>query len=151
VQRRNSAAGRCRSPRRVADSVSVAFKNEPENRSYIWQVRNRFADYPLVLEVRHSSWIEPHVLDALADLGVRLCNIDQPLVHRSVKPTAHSTSGIGYVRLHGRNYQQWFSPKADVRARYNFLYSVEQLEPWVGRIRKISHETRDTYVVTNNH
>ena len=128
-----------------------SFKNEPENRSYIWQVRNRFADYPLVLEVRHSSWIEPQVLDALADLGVGLCNIDQPLFHRSVKPTAHSTSGIGYVRLHGRNYQQWFSPKADVRARYDFLYSVEQLEPWVDRIRKISHETRDTYVVTNNH
>lgn len=76
--------------------------------------------------------------------------MEQPLFHRSVKPTAHSTSGTGYVRLHGRNYKEWFSPKADVRARYDFLYTVEQLELWVERIR-ISHETRDTCVVTNNH
>ena len=33
----------------------------------------------------------------------------------------------------------------------DFLYKVDQLEPWVDRIRKISGETRDTYVVTNNH
>ena len=128
-----------------------SFKNEPENRNYVWQLQNRFADYPLVLEVRHNSWIEPQVLDTLAELGVGLCNIDQPLFHRSVKPAAHSTSGIGYVRLHGRNYKEWFSPKADVRARYDFLYNIDQLEPWVDRIRKISGETRDTYVVTNNH
>ena len=106
-----------------------SFKNEQENRNYVWQLQNRFADYPLVLEVRHSSWIEPQVLDTLAELAVGLCNIDQPLFHRSVKPAAHSTSGIGYVRLHGRNYKEWFSPKADVRARYDFLYNVDQLEP----------------------
>ncbi len=83
-----------------------SFKNEPENRNYVWQLQNRFPNYPLVLEVRHSSWIEPQVLDTLAELGVGLCNIDQPLFHRSVKPTAHSTSGIGYVRLHGRSYKR---------------------------------------------
>ena len=130
-----------------------SFKNEPENRNYLWRLRDRFSEYPLVLEVRHnhSSWIQPQVLDTLAEIGIGLCNIDQPLFHRSVKSAVHSTSGIGYVRLHGRNYKEWFSPKADVRQRYDFLYSVEQLEPWVDRIRKISAETRDTYVVTNNH
>ena len=128
-----------------------SFKNEPENRNYLWQLRERFAEYPLVLEVRHTSWIETQVLDTLAEIGIGFCNIDQPLFHRSVKPSAHSTSGIGYVRLHGRNYKEWFSPKADVRQRYDFLYTVEQLEPWVDRIRKISAVTRDTYVVTNNH
>ena len=128
-----------------------SFRNEPENRNYLWRLRDRFAEYPLVLEVRHSSWIAPEVLDTLAELGLGLCNIDQPLFHRSVKPSAHSTSGIGYVRLHGRNYKEWFSPTADVRQRYDFLYSLEQLEPWVGRIRKVAEETQDTYVVTNNH
>ena len=29
------------------------------------------------------------VLDLLAELGVGICNIDQPLFHRSAKPTAH--------------------------------------------------------------
>ena len=80
-----------------------------------------------------------------------LCNIDQPQFHRSVKPSAHSTSDIGYVRLHGRNYKQWFSAKADVRHRYDHLYSLDELEPWVGRIKAVDAHTRDTYAVANNH
>jgi uncharacterized protein YecE (DUF72 family) len=104
-----------------------------------------------VLEVRHGSWIEPDVLDELADWGVGISNIDQPLFHRSVKPAAVTTSAIGYVRLHGRNYHQWFSKKADVRARYDYLYSPEELAPWVDRIRVVAEDAKDTYVVTNNH
>jgi uncharacterized protein YecE (DUF72 family) len=29
-----------------------SFKNEPENRNYLWQLRERFAEYPLVLGLR---------------------------------------------------------------------------------------------------
>jgi uncharacterized protein YecE (DUF72 family) len=35
--------------------------------------------------------------------------------------------------------------------RYNYLYRMEQLEPWADRVRTISERTRSTYVVTNNH
>jgi uncharacterized protein YecE (DUF72 family) len=84
--------------------------NEPENRIYLRRLHERFAEYPLVVEVRHASWIEPDVLDELAESGVGLSNIDQPLFHRSVK-RQRSPSAIGYVRVHGRNYQQWFSKK----------------------------------------
>ena len=81
----------------------------------------------------------------------RLCNIDQPLFHRSVKPSAHTTSNIGYVRLHGRNYRNWFSIKANVRERYDYLYSPDELDPWITRTKQIADDARDTYVVTNNH
>jgi uncharacterized protein YecE (DUF72 family) len=128
-----------------------SYRNEPENRMYLRRLRNRFAEYPLVVEVRHGSWIEPDVLDELAELGVGLCNIDQPLFRRSVKPTAVNTSEIGYVRLHGRNYKQWFSKTANVRERYDYLYYARELEPWVDRIKTIAEDAQDTYVVTNNH
>jgi uncharacterized protein YecE (DUF72 family) len=128
-----------------------SFKNEPENREYLWRLQARFRDYPLVVEVRHRSWITDEILDTFAALGLGLCNIDQPLFHRSVKPAAHVTSSIGYVRLHGRNYQSWFSAKADVRERYDYLYSPDQLEPWVVRAKQIAEDAEDTYVVTNNH
>jgi uncharacterized protein YecE (DUF72 family) len=128
-----------------------SYRNEPENRGYLRKLRDRFADYPLVVEVRHGSWIEPDVLDELAELCIGLCNIDQPLFHRSVKPAAVTTSSIGYVRLHGRNYKQWFSKKADVRERYDYLYSSSELEPWVDRVKVVSDDADDTYVVTNNH
>jgi uncharacterized protein YecE (DUF72 family) len=128
-----------------------SYRNEPENRIYLRRLRNRFADYPLVVEVRHGSWIEQDVLEELAELGVGLCNIDQPLFRRSVKPAALTTSAIGYVRLHGRNYKQWFSKEADVRERYDYLYSVSELEPWVDRVRAIADDSQGMYVITNNH
>lgn len=128
-----------------------SYRNEPETRIYLRRLRNRFADYPLVVEVRHGSWIESDVLDELAELRIGLCNIDQPLFHRSVKPAAITTSEIGYVRLHGRNYKQWFSKTADVRERYDFLYSAGELEPWVDRVKTIADDAQDTYVMTNNH
>jgi len=128
-----------------------SFRNEPENREYLLRLYRRFVEYPLVLEVRHGSWIEPSVLDELAELGIGLCNIDQPLFRRSVKPSAVTTSPIGYVRLHGRNYPQWFSKKADVRERYDYLYTPSELEPWVNRVKEIASDAEDTYVVANNH
>jgi hypothetical protein len=36
-------------------------------------------------------------------------NIDQPLFAKSIKPRAFTTSAVGYVRLHGRNYKNWFT------------------------------------------
>lgn len=128
-----------------------SFKNDQESRTYVVELARRFREYPLVLEVRHSSWMEEGVLDLLAELGIGICNIDQPLFKRSIRPDARVTSDIGYVRLHGRNYKQWFSPKANVRERYDHLYSVEELEPWVGRIRQIANDAKDTYAIANNH
>jgi len=128
-----------------------SFRNEPENREYLLKLHRSFHEYPLVLEVRHSSWITEQMLDFIAELGIGICNIDQPLFRRSVTPSARATSSVGYIRLHGRNYGHWFSAKADVRERYDYLYSMQELDPWVDRVRKIERETEDTYVVTNNH
>ncbi|MBV9268309.1 MAG: DUF72 domain-containing protein [Acidobacteriaceae bacterium] len=128
-----------------------SFKSSPENREYLIDLQKRFREYPLVVEVRHSSWLDEQILDLLSELGVGICNIDQPLFHRSVKPAAHVTASVGYVRLHGRNYKQWFSKDADVRERYDHLYSLDELHPWLTRAKQIAEDTTDTYVVTNNH
>jgi uncharacterized protein YecE (DUF72 family) len=52
-----------------------SFKNEPENRHYLTALCARFKEYPLVLEVRHGSWIEDDILDLLVELGVSICNM----------------------------------------------------------------------------
>lgn len=128
-----------------------SFKSSPENREYLIGLQKRFHEYPLVVEVRHASWLDEQILDLLSELGVGICNIDQPLFHRSVRPAAHVTGAIGYVRLHGRNYKQWFSKEADVRERYDHLYSLDELDPWVTRAKRVAEDATDTYVVTNNH
>jgi uncharacterized protein YecE (DUF72 family) len=128
-----------------------SFRNTPENREYVARLGDRFREYPLVLEVRHGSWSEPGVLAWLEQLQLGLCNIDQPLFKKSVAPSALTTSAVGYVRLHGRNYQSWFRENKYVGERYDYLYSVDELEPWLDRIKAVAHTAPNTYVVTNNH
>ena len=128
-----------------------SFKNEPDERTYLDQLIARFHDYPLVVELRHESWNNPRILQTLEDLRVGLCDIDQPQFANSIKPSAEVTSEIGYVRLHGRNYQNWFREEANVLERYDYLYSTDELEPWSDRIRQIADKAKQTFVITNNH
>jgi uncharacterized protein YecE (DUF72 family) len=128
-----------------------SFKNTDEERFYLTKLLDRFKDYPLVLEVRHSSWNNPRIYEWLEELGVGICNVDQPLFSKSIKPAALSTSPVGYVRLHGRNYQDWFREKAPRDDRYNYLYSLDELEPWITRIKEMAKKTKESYVITNNH
>ncbi len=128
-----------------------SFRFDKENRLYLLSLHKRFSEYPLVLEVRHASWAQPEVLDLLAELDIGLANIDQPLFKRSIKPGMDVTSPTGYIRLHGRNYRMWFSAKADVRERYDYLYSLNELEPWIERIKTVGQKAKETYAVSNNH
>jgi uncharacterized protein YecE (DUF72 family) len=130
-----------------------SFHRTPETVSYLTSVLKRFADYPLVVELRHSSWQTKETLALLSEHRAGFCNIDQPVIGHSLKPSAESTSQIGYVRLHGRRYDTWFSddPTTPSHERYNYLYSLEELDPWVARIHTIQKHTRNIFVVTNNH
>jgi len=128
-----------------------SFKNTAEERVFLTKLIERFREYPLVVEVRHASWNTAATYEEFASLGVGVCNIDQPLFKRSIKPAALTTSPVGYVRLHGRNYQNWFREAAPRDERYNYLYSVDELEPWIARIREVAKEAKETYVITNNH
>jgi uncharacterized protein YecE (DUF72 family) len=130
----------------------ISFTHTPENLEYLLRLRARFDVYPLVLEVRHSSWNDARALELLAEWGIGICNIDQPLLGRALKPAAEVTSPlVGYVRLHGRNYKNWFSEKATVAERYEYLYSMRELEPWADRMKTVASRTQDTYGITNNH
>ena len=130
-----------------------SFHRTAETVAYLSAVIRRFADYPLVVEVRHASWDSPETLELLHSSGVSFCNIDQPIIGRSLGPAAQATSAVGYVRLHGRRYDTWFSDDARIPAheRYNYLYSAEELAPWVARVRKVTERARETFVVANNH
>lgn len=128
-----------------------SFKNTPDDRVYLAKLLEKFSDYPLVLEVRHSSWNTLEVYEWLEERGVGICNIDQPVFKKSIRPQALTTSPVGYVRLHGRNYKDWFREKAQPHERYDYLYSIDELDPWLVRIQEVAKHSRETYVITNNH
>ena len=128
----------------------TSFKNTEENRAYLEKLIQRFREYPLVVEVRHATWDDPIILANFAAQNVAFCNIDQPLLGRALRATAHATAPLAYVRLHGRNYKEWF--QSDNRDdRYNYLYTPKQLEPWKEKIAHLGEKAEKTFAVTNNH
>jgi uncharacterized protein YecE (DUF72 family) len=120
----------------------VSYKNTSLNREYLEQLLRQFIEYPRVVEVRHDSWDNPETISEFVRQGMGFCNIDQP--------TEHVTSGVGYVRLYGRNYDQWFG--SDSRNdRYNYLYKPAELEKWKEKVEVIARKAESTYVIANNH
>lgn len=130
-----------------------SFHYTQDTLAYVKRLAKRFHDYPLVVEVRHSSWNERKLETLLRELGVGFCNIDQPVIGRSIVPGERVTSSVGYVRLHGRRYDTWFTddPAIPKYERYNYLYTEEELKPWAERIKKIATHADSTFVITNNH
>jgi uncharacterized protein YecE (DUF72 family) len=131
-----------------------SFKNSKDNLAYLDKVIGLFLDFPLVVEVRHSSWDKPEFYGWLAERKVGFCNIDQPIIGRSLRPDERATSPVGYVRLHGRNYNEWFRERPDGEVseqRYNYLYSDEELGPWLERIRILEGTASAIYAILNNH
>jgi uncharacterized protein YecE (DUF72 family) len=130
-----------------------SFRRDEPNREWLDDLSREFSDFPLVLEVRHSSWNTPDLFAALAERGIGFVNIDQPLFDNSIEPSARATARIGYVRVHGRNYRDWFREKAGRDARYDYLYTAEELAPWAERIEQVAADpaTEESYVITNNH
>jgi uncharacterized protein YecE (DUF72 family) len=128
-----------------------SFHNTEENRAYLVQLQAALPTFPLAVEVRHRSWQHRAVREFLAQTGLDFCNIDQPMVSYPMGATRWVTGPRGYLRCHGRRRDAWFEFGDDRGARYDYLYSPEELEDLAARARELAVKTRETYVIFNNH
>ncbi len=127
-----------------------SFRNGGDEREWLEGLAKAFEDYPLVVEVRHSTWEQPGVLERMREMRLNFCNIDQPQLKQCIGPSAHATGPVGYVRFHGRNAKNWFAEEGR-DARYDYYYSEKELDEWVSRISVLMREAENTYVIANNH
>lgn len=129
-----------------------SYVNTTAHTDYLIGLFNQFAGYPLAVEVRHSSWDDYRFHKLLQEHQVGYCNIDQPLLRHSIKPSAIVTNPkFSYVRLHGRNYKDWFRPDAGRDERYNYLYTTDELDEWIDKIKELGKDSDRVYIITNNH
>jgi uncharacterized protein YecE (DUF72 family) len=130
-----------------------SFRNQEQNREWLRDLARAFEAYTLVVEVRHISWNEPDFYAELARGGIGIVNLDQPMFRNSLPPSARATSSVGYIRVHGRNYKDWFRKAAGRDERYDYLYSAAELKPWAERTLALAQEPEvtDVYAVNNNH
>ncbi|MHC5039724.1 MAG: DUF72 domain-containing protein, partial [Planctomycetota bacterium] len=89
-----------------------SFRNIEGNRRWLSKLAKDFAPYPLVVELRHASWLREAAFRFLESLSLAFCNIDQPEMRDSIGPSSRVTAGVGYVRFHGRNREAWFRKDA---------------------------------------
>jgi uncharacterized protein YecE (DUF72 family) len=128
-----------------------SFRRDEQSREWLADVTRALGGLPLVLEVRHESWNVPELYEGLLEQGVGFVNIDQPHFGHSIRPSSRATGPVGYVRIHGRNYRDWFRKDAGRDARYDYLYTADELAPWAERVKALADEAEDVYVVANNH
>jgi uncharacterized protein YecE (DUF72 family) len=115
-----------------------SFRFTRENRDFVIELRRSFHEFPLVAEMRHASWMLDEALGTLMDYRIGFCNVD---------PGATITSAVGYVRLLGRQGQDW----TDEEAAADYLYTPQELGAWQDRIDRLRTHTNATFVVAANH
>ncbi len=127
------------------------FKYGPDSIKYVGALLDQFKDFPRVLEFRHASWLCAEAFALLREHDAGFANIDQPVIGESLPLTEIVTADIGYFRLHGRNYENWFKEGVGRDARYDYLYSNEEIESISGSINEVASKAKKTYVILNNH
>ncbi|MBN1154629.1 DUF72 domain-containing protein [candidate division KSB1 bacterium] len=128
-----------------------SFKNTDENKNKLHSILEMFRDYHPVVEIRHGSWDTDAFYTFLREEKAGFVNIDQPVIGDSIKLSAVSTGQIGYLRLHGRNYQNWFNENADASFRYDYTYNREEMNELAQRIGELTRMVSKTFMIFNNH
>lgn len=126
-----------------------SFRRTVPNTEYVLRFKELFADVPVVVEFRNAEWISDDTFDLLRRQALAFCAVDEPRLPGLMPPVAEATSGLGYVRFHGRNAKKWWTHD-NPSERYDYLYSDDELKEWIPKIQRIADKTKKTYVFFNN-
>lgn len=102
--------------------------------AYLRELRSRYPDDMLAIELRNSSWYEEkylnHTINFMRELGFSLVIVDQPQVPIHSVPFVPMVTNddFVYTRLHGRNKGNWRDNTGDWRRKRNlYRYSEKEL------------------------
>jgi uncharacterized protein YecE (DUF72 family) len=131
------------------------FHPKPENYDYLSICKKKLPRYPLAVEFRTGSWLSEEnraqTLRFLRENSLSLVSVDEPQgLKSSVSAVAEVTASPGVVRFHGRNQENWERKDIPVSEKYNYLYSEDELNEWVPRIRRMADESLEVYVIFKN-
>jgi uncharacterized protein YecE (DUF72 family) len=123
------------------------------NLDYIAKLSERMPAAPIAVEFRHASWYADdtrvaETMKFLRDHNLTYVSVDAP-EGVGVPPILEATGPDAYVRLHGRNRENWFKRDIEVAERYKYLYSERELDGWATRLKQLSG-IRRAFVVFNN-
>jgi len=118
--------------------------------AHILALREGLGDLPAVVEFRHRRWVSQDTFDWLRRHRLGFCCVDEPQLPGLLPPEAVATGPVAYVRFHGRNAARWWR-HAEAWERYDYLYTDEELRPWVRRLRGLESQATTVFAFFNNH
>jgi uncharacterized protein YecE (DUF72 family) len=130
-----------------------SFKSGDGEREYLVHLLRALAGYPLAIELRHRTWSDAFndTLDLLNDAGAAWVQIDEPKFRFSIRQNRiPNVKGFYYMRLHGRNAEQWWKHERS-EDRYNYFYSEAELQEFSETADAARRLVKKVYLYTNNH
>lgn len=99
--------------------------------------------YQYALEFRHPSWNTEGPWEMLKHYDIAAVMTDSPLSDKLqyLAEVTVTSKNHSFIRFHGRSS----------RHRYNYLYSKEELKPWIAKIKKMTSKTNTLRIYFNNH
>ena len=131
------------------------FVRNRENVAALERLGSRFRHVPLAVEFRHGTWLtersRAHTLELLASHRIAYVCVDEPRTKAAVPPVVAVTNPeLAVVRFHGRNARGWAKRGASVHERFDYVYTAEELAPWVASLRSLATEARSVHASFNN-
>jgi len=122
------------------------------NKEYIVACAERTAPRRVCVEFRNRTWMtadnQKETLDFLAAHRLPYVCVDMPQGYpNSIPPLLAATSDLAVIRMHGHS-EKWESK--DIRERFGYRYSDEELAQWAGNVERLSGDATETHVVFNN-
>lgn len=131
----------------------ASFHDHAVARAHLAAVLRAFGDYSIAVELRHKTWSDNResTLALLRAFGATWVWIDEPKFKDSIQQNLAATDlPFSYMRLHGRNAQQWWR-HARPEDRYDYLYSADELAPIADAAKEANWRGQSAYLYTNNH
>jgi uncharacterized protein YecE (DUF72 family) len=129
----------------------ASFRHTPETMDRLKSLLAAFEAYPKAVELRHSSWTD--ILPEIQSIGAVPAFIDEPKFKDSIRQDiASRDTRMLYLRFHGRKFEKWWRHEHR-NERYDYLYTVEELQPYVVRLKSIleNKDIQRAYIFFNNH
>jgi uncharacterized protein YecE (DUF72 family) len=127
-----------------------SFKKSKENFAYLSLLAQRLAPLEIVIEFRNNCWVEEETFEFLAREKLGYCCVDEPKLKGLMPGDSRCTSDTAYVRFHGRNKEKWWEHKLPAE-RYDYLYSQQELQEWLPKLRTLQGQAKRTLAFFNNH
>ena len=130
-----------------------SFKNDEASRDYVAWLLRAFSGYSVAVELRHATWSDDlsATMSLLDEFQAAWVQIDEPKFRFSIRQNyLPNVKGFYYMRLHGRNAQQWWRHEK-AEDRYNYLYSSEELREFTDALDATRRLVKKAYLFTNNH